>query len=520
MESSIKIVPAAVLGFFIGALALCLEIFFQQALIGGNPLLIKSYLIPTAYGGISGILIAILVVKRHNVLTNSISLEKNNKQRLQKKLDKTSSVLSQLNTRLQKEVDENNQTTSALRKVKKELNKLIEKDARTNYLGNVLFIDEDYNFLNLLEDAFNNSEISVFTASGDDDGLQKIINNHIDLVIYNYKMYERNGASFLKSLKYDYPEISRAVISDLEYQLSVDKIIAEGLATTVLIKSENNDISLLEEGIIRILKLRHTLSGEKIQALLSNKVQSIELPTVFTDFSDAVRREMNFIQLAEIIAQNPDVAVKLLQISKVSFYNHNNEKTSLEELIMMLGVNAVRDIILLASLSGRGAQRSSHNEYFQNLLNHLAVVNKYLEPLSRLIYGNSIENNFKSVGLTHDIGQIILLQYFPERYDKIISYQMRNPKLNFYDCEIALGYSDCTHAEIGAFFLDSWDFPAINIEAALYHHTPSIARDMKHNEILRLVCFSNEIINYLTRTTNLENINFNDFLKSIRKELY
>ncbi|MBN2412259.1 HDOD domain-containing protein [candidate division KSB1 bacterium] len=519
MGSSIKIVPAAILGFFIGSLALCLEIFFQQALIGGNPLLIKSYVIPIVYGGVGGIFIAILIIKRHNALTESLSFERNNNRLLQTKVDNTLSVITRLNTRLQKEVAENNQTTAALRKAKKELSKLIENDARTDILGNVLIIDDDYNYLNLLEDAFNNNEINIFTASSSDEAIQKISNKHVDLVIYNYKMQERNCASFLKYVKDDYPEISRAIIGDIEYQPSVDKIISEGLATTVFIKSGNNDVSLLEEGIIRILKLRHILSGEKVKALLANTEKSIKVPIAFTDFSDAVRKEMNFIQLAEIINKSPDVAVKFLQIFKVSFYN-NNKKSSLEEIIMMLGVNAVRDIILLASLSGRGAQRSSHNEHFQKLMNHLAVVNKYLEPLSRLIYGKSIENNFKSVGLTHDIGQIILMQNFPDRFDKIISYQIRNPNLSFYDCEIALGYSDCTHSEIGAFFLYSWDFPAVNIEAALYHHNPSIARDMRHNEILRLVSFSNEIVNYLTRTANLESTNYNDFLKAIRKELY
>ena len=97
---------------------------------------------------------------------------------------------------------------------------------------------------------------------------------------------------------------------------------------------------------------------------------------------------------------------------------------------------------------------------------------------------------------------------------------MKYPKKSFYDCEIALGYANCTHAEIGAYFLDLWNFPDISIEAALYHHSPSTIENEKHDEILRITSFSNEIVNYITRATNFENINYNEFLKSMRKELY
>ena len=519
MESSIKIMPAAILGFFIGALALCLEIFFQQALIGGTPLLLKSYLIPITYGGVSGILISIIIVRRQNILTERLYYERNNNRQLRTKLEKTSSVLSQLNAKLKKEVAENTQTAAALRKTKHELSQLIENEANTNVLGNVLVVDDDVNYLNVLENSLNNADFGVYTALSSEEGLQKICETHFDLVILNYKMSDRNGTAFLKSVKNDHPEINRAILGDYEYQPSVDRIISEGLASTVFIKHRNKDLSSFEKDIDRVLKLKNIFNGEKIKALVSGKEKVIKLPNLFIDFSDAVRKELNFLQLAEIINKNSFVAAKLLQYSKMSFYG-NNKKTSLEETIMMHGENAIRDIILLASLFERGARRSSHNHYFQKLMNHLAVVNKYLEPLSRIIYGKSIEKNYKSIGLTHDIGQIILMQHFPDRFDKIVSYKMRNPQKSFYDCEIDLGYADCSHAEIGAYFLNLWNFPEISVEAALYHHSPSTAENAQHMEILRLLSFANEIVNYLTRKTSFENINYNEFLKSMRKELY
>jgi HD-like signal output (HDOD) protein len=283
-------------------------------------------------------------------------------------------------------------------------------------------------------------------------------------------------------------------------------------------KPKNNDITELQNGIARVLKLRQVLSDGKISALMGNIEQMPKLPLIFNEFSDAVRREGNFQQLAEIISKDTAVAAKLLQISNSAFFS--SEKTaSLEQAIMMLGVNATRDIVLTATLAERGAPRNMHADYFQKIMKHSLVVNKYMEPFSRMIFGKSIDRNYKSVGLTHDIGKIILLQNFPDRFDKIVSLQLRNPKASFYDCEIALGFGDCTHAEIGAYLLDLWNFPTISVEVALYHHTPTLARDTQYNEILRIASVTNEVVNYLSQSSNLESVNLNDFLKAIKNEL-
>jgi len=514
-ESSPKIVIAMIFGFFIGAFALSLELFFQQAVIGSDPLLIKNYLIPVVFGGFSGIFLAFFIFKKQNLLEESLYFERKLRIQLEKKLVKAQKVLIRLKMRLQKEVADNAQTTSELRKTKYEMSLLTES---TPNLGKVLIVDDDYNYVKFLQDSMNDSDFTVLPASSGREGLIKLAETPIDLVISDYKMPEMDGPEFLKNVQLDYPGVSRAVLSDFEYQPSVIKILTEGLATSVLLKPKNNDVSLFNEGITRILKLRKTLNDKKIQELISSIEQFPRLPGIFNEFSEAVQKEVNFQQLAEIIRKDNKLVTKFLQISNYAFYG-NEKKPTLEEVIMMLGVNAARDILLTTSLTERGTQRTSHMEYFHKIMNHSAVVNKYLEPLSRIVYGKSIEKNFKSVGLTHDIGKIILLQNFPDRFDKIISYQLRKPKLSFYDCEIALGHSDCTHTEIGAYFLDLWTFPAISIEVALYHHTPSKAKDVQHNEILGIVSLSNEIANFLARTITLENINFNDFLRSIKKEL-
>ena len=178
-ESSPKIVIAMIFGFFIGAFALSLELFFQQAVIGSDPLLIKNYLIPVVFGGFCGIFLAFFIFKKQNLLEESLYFESKLRIQLEKKLEKAQKVLIRLKMRLQKEVAENAQTTSALRKTKYEMSLLTES---TPNLGKVLIVDDDYNYVKFLQDSMNDSDFMVLSASSGREGLIKLAETPIDLV--------------------------------------------------------------------------------------------------------------------------------------------------------------------------------------------------------------------------------------------------------------------------------------------------------------------------------------------------
>jgi HD-like signal output (HDOD) protein len=100
--------------------------------------------------------------------------------------------------------------------------------------------------------------------------------------------------------------------------------------------------------------------------------------------------------------------------------------------------------------------------------------------------------------LTHDIGKIILLKYLPDRFNEIIQFQENNPKEDFFGSEINLGYCGCSHAEMGAYFLDLWNLPKENVQTSLYHHDYSEALESykKMFEIFKDVNYDMEICDY------------------------
>ena len=503
------------MGLGLGALALSVELFFQQAVMGQNPFYLQSYIIPLAYGSISGAILAYFISKSQAAMKQQLHVERNRRSKFQHDFEKTNKLLKHLKGRLDRELSANKQTSSALRKAKIEINRINEESTS---LGRVLIVDDEFNFLKYLQDHMFDSGFELVTATSGREGLMKLAMDHVDLVISDYKMPEMSGADFLKNVKFDFPHVSRAVMSDFEYQPTVVKILTDGLATTAFSKPSNNDISDLRAAITRMLKIRRLLSDHRLQELMTGLDKLPKLPLIFNEFSDAVRRDANYQILAEIISKDTAIAAKLMQVANSAFMA--TEKTgSLEQSIMMLGVNATRDIVLTVSLMEQGTPKAEHLDYFQKIMKHSMVVNKYMEPVSKLVFGKNIDQNYRSIGLTHDIGKIMMLQHFPDRFEKIISYQLQHPHTSFYDCEIAMGFEECTHSEIGAYLMDMWNFPEASIEIALFHHRPSEAKDVKHLDVLKAVSITNELVNYLNRQVNLDNVNFTNMFKAIRNDL-
>jgi HD-like signal output (HDOD) protein len=85
--------------------------------------------------------------------------------------------------------------------------------------------------------------------------------------------------------------------------------------------------------------------------------------------------------------------------------------------------------------------------------------------------------NFPSVGLTYDVGMIILLQFYPERFNGAVRVMDQIPSMHFYDAELSLGFEESSHQEIGAYFLEYWNLPEVFVETALFHHCPHRSSD-------------------------------------------
>ncbi len=375
-------------------------------------------------------------------------------------------------------------------------------------LGKVLFISEDTDLTRILQNAFKNTDFS-FSTSGKMSAPGILEHNHIDMIIYDFKLSEFDHFELLKTIKNNFPDVIRIILGGYVEQPAVVKALTNGLAVSFFTKPKDANATELNGGILRMLSIRKILKGKQLLSLMNSIEKLPHLPLLYQDFMKAIEENARYDEFADIIGKDVSVATSVLHITNSAFYGSQGT-ASLEHAIMYLGVEAVGNIVLAVSLANLKPLSGVQMVQFQKIIKHSSFVNKYMQLLFKQIHGRPIDNNLKSASITHDIGKIVLLQFFPNRYKSIITRCEENPGLSFFESELTLGFDESSHSEVGAFLLDLWNLPEVSIEIALFHHNFE-RQKCRVPDVVETTHLANELVNFIEKGNNIKTANYDMF---------
>tara|TARA_B100000315_G_scaffold223224_1_gene227822 strand:- start:5806 stop:6744 length:939 start_codon:yes stop_codon:yes gene_type:complete len=188
------------------------------------------------------------------------------------------------------------------------------------------------------------------------------------------------------------------------------------------------------------------------------------------------------------ILDNPDSSVNnivssvetstcasILSIANSAYYSRLRKVGSIEHAIAILGRNKIRDIVLglsicsLFSVDSNDAVYSEYNKFW-----HKTITSTQLAMMFGKILKNPYLSKIYTIGLTRDIGEIVLLLYFRNDYRKIQSL-IEKDNLSPVDAEKSvIGFS---HAEIGKLLTEKWNFPEDMTCIINFHEEPQRLKD-------------------------------------------
>lgn len=172
--------------------------------------------------------------------------------------------------------------------------------------------------------------------------------------------------------------------------------------------------------------------------------------------------------LLRVLHTDPPLAARVLKVVNSAFYRREREVGALRAAVRMLGVDAIRNIALAASLhrlfrGGRGlgafdpAALWAHSVAVGAAARRIALETKLVEPEEALL-----------AGLLHDIGLIVAMQARPREFTQLLQRAMSEPDARFLDLEEEI--LGATHEEFGGALCDAWKFPAALGHACRSHH--------------------------------------------------
>lgn len=248
--------------------------------------------------------------------------------------------------------------------------------------------------------------------------------------------------------------------------------------------------------------------------ILKTVLDSPDLPTLPTVASAIIsltsREDVTLSDIADLVSKDIALSAKILKVSNSSFYSFPQQIGSINQAVSILGINAVRSLVLSFSfLSIKAGNKSEHfdfQKFWERSLSQAVAAKLVLEKVK----GADTEEIFIS-GLLQNLGELIFAKTFPEKYEQVLIRQESESTLVSEIEKEILGVDHCT---IGYEVAKHWGFPEVLLTPLLFHHDPSqyVGQNNKIKTTVDAVYLSDILINIM-HASNPE-----DYHKLFRKE--
>lgn len=178
--------------------------------------------------------------------------------------------------------------------------------------------------------------------------------------------------------------------------------------------------------------------------------------------------------LHKVIANDPALCARILKVVNSSFYGLPGQIGSINRAIVMLGLNAVKNIAIAASLAKlfRGGELTP-NFSAKSLWVHSVITAATAKILADRL-GFAVSDEAFLSGLIHDIGIMVEMQYDRARLidvvQKVGSDSQGIPAVEMIGIEESI--FGANHQQFGAGLCHKWKFPSNFANVTGFHHKP------------------------------------------------
>lgn len=208
------------------------------------------------------------------------------------------------------------------------------------------------------------------------------------------------------------------------------------------------------------------------ESRILNKLQTIQnilaMPTVASQVLVALDDPtLSAAKIANLIEQDQSLVARLLRVANSPFYGFTRKISTVELAVVVLGTNAIKEILYGLSIKRIFKKVKSSGFDIDSFWTYSLFCGAAARVIARKLNYKLAGEAFVA-GLMHDLGILIIAQYFGTDYAKIRQLTL-NQSISLVGAEKAVLHT--SHCEIGAWVGKKWNLPERLISSLLYHHT-------------------------------------------------
>ena len=205
--------------------------------------------------------------------------------------------------------------------------------------------------------------------------------------------------------------------------------------------------------------------------------------------------------LHEVIKNDPALSVKILKVVNSAFYGLPGQIASVDRAIILLGLSAVKNIAIAASIARlfKGRRISEHFSA-SDLWKHSVAVAVAAHDLAKASPHPVMPGEIFVAGMIHDIGTMVERQVSADRFAEVIK-QCVTGTVDFLECERRIVGAD--HQAFGVGLTTKWKFPRhLRAAVGFHHHPEAVSAEVRNlATVIRtadILCCQEKIGFYLT----------------------
>ena len=212
------------------------------------------------------------------------------------------------------------------------------------------------------------------------------------------------------------------------------------------------------------------ITAEEVWAKLKSAQDLPTLPKVANKVVRmAVDPNVSLREVARVVESDPALAFKILKVVNSAFYGFSREIGSISLAVNILGTREVILLTLGVSVFSAfppvpGKPSFDREAFWRHSIGCGAIARALEERFRKGGY-----DELFSGGLLHDIGKVLLDQYFHLEFLEALDISWRE-RIPMEEAELKV--FGTTHEEVGGWLAERWQLPEGLVACIRYHHRP------------------------------------------------